>query len=130
MMRMICVFVFLFGLMSQAGANSFYPLDTPKQEAQFQHLLKELRCLVCQNQDLADSSAGLAKDLRDQVYQMVKQGESDSDIIRYLTVRYGDFILFNPPVKGITALLWYGPVLFLVLGLLLFWRISFKRSAS
>jgi len=128
--RLLLLLVLVFGLGQAAEANSMYPLDSAKQDAQFQHLLKALRCLVCQNQDLADSNAGLAKDLRDQVYQMVKDGESDSDIIRYLSSRYGDFILFDPPVKAVTALLWYGPAVFLLLGLLLFWRISFKRSAS
>lgn len=110
------------------NANTFYPLESKKQEAQFQHLLKELRCLVCQNQDLADSNASLAQDLRNQVYSMVKNGDSDSEIIHYLTARYGDFILFNPPVKGLTALLWYGPALFLLLGLFIFWRTCLKRN--
>jgi len=109
-------------------ADTFYPLDTPKQEAQFNHLLRELRCLVCQNQDLADSNAGLAKDLRGEVYQLVKTGKSDNEIIQYLTARYGDFILFKPPVKALTALLWFGPALFLVLGLLIFWRTCLRQT--
>ncbi|WED44660.1 cytochrome c-type biogenesis protein [Legionella cardiaca] len=113
-----------------AIANTFYPLETAKQEAQFSHLLKELRCLVCQNQDLADSNASLAKDLREQVYVLVKEGKADSEIIDYLTSRYGDFILFNPPVKPLTALLWFGPALFLFAGLLIFWRTCLKRSAN
>jgi cytochrome c-type biogenesis protein CcmH len=113
--------------MYSVHANSIYPLDSAKKEAQFNHLLKDLRCLVCQNQDLADSNAELAKDLRLQVYQLVKEGKSDSEIIEYLTSRYGDFILFKPPVKAITLLLWFGPFLFLVLGVLIFWRTCFKR---
>lgn len=108
-------------------ANSVYPLDSSKKEAQFNHLLKDLRCLVCQNQDLADSNADLAKDLRLQVYQLVKDDKSDTEIIDYLTARYGDFILFKPPVKGVTILLWFGPFLFLVLGFIIFWRTCFKR---
>lgn len=111
-----------------ALSNSLYPLETPRQEAQFDSLLKELRCLVCQNQDLADSNAGLAKDLRNQVYEMVKAGKTDSEITNYLTDRYGDFILFNPPVKSITLLLWFGPACFLLLGLFIFWRTCLKRS--
>jgi cytochrome c-type biogenesis protein CcmH len=121
----ILSFLFIF----PASANTFYPLATAKQDVQFSHLLKELRCLVCQNQDLADSNAGLAKDLREQVYGMVKEGKSDSEIISYLTVRYGDFILFKPPVKSLTALLWFGPSLFLFLGLLIFWHTCLKRTA-
>jgi len=119
---------FLLIVTSFSYANSRYPLDTPRQEAQFSHLLKELRCLVCQNQDLADSNAGLANDLRDQVYDMVKEGKSDNEIINYLTARYGDFILFNPPVKALTALLWFGPALFLLLGFIIFWRTCLKRT--
>jgi cytochrome c-type biogenesis protein CcmH len=116
-----------FLLVSTGHANSIYPLNSAKQEAQFNHLLKDLRCLVCQNQDLADSNAELAKDLRLQVYQLVKEGKSDSEITGYLTSRYGDFILFKPPVKGATLLLWFGPFLFLLLGFLIFWRTCFKR---
>lgn len=114
---------------SLASANSLYPLDNPKQQAQFNHLLRELRCLVCQNQDLSDSNAPLAKDLRAEVYHLVLDGRSDGEIINYLTARYGDFILFNPPVKGITALLWFGPMIFLLLGLWIFWQTSLKRRA-
>lgn len=121
------VFLFLLGffwswLSMPVLANSLYPLDTPRQEAQFNHLLKDLRCLVCQNQDLADSNADLAKDLRNQVYQLVKEGKSDSEITEYLVSRYGDFILFKPPVKAVTYLLWFGPLLFLLLGFVIFWR--------
>ena len=106
---------------------SLYPLDSAKKVAQFNHLLKDLRCLVCQNQDLVDSQAPLAKDLRGQVYLMVKEGQSDEDIIRYLTQRYGDFILFNPPLKAVTWFLWFGPFLLLLLGCTLFWRTCCKR---
>jgi cytochrome c-type biogenesis protein CcmH len=128
-LRALVFFVIIFTTIS-ACANTLYPLDTAKQDAQFSHLLKELRCLVCQNQDLADSNAGLAKDLRDEVYQMVKTGKSDHEIIQYLTARYGDFILFNPPVKSITALLWFGPALFMALGLLVFWNACLKRTRN
>ncbi|WP_392536832.1 cytochrome c-type biogenesis protein [Legionella sp. 227] len=126
-------FIFLGVLIvlgSSAWANSTYPLDSPQKEAQFNHLLKDLRCLVCQNQDLADSNAELAKDLRAQVYQMVKEGKSDTEISDYLTARYGDFILFNPPVKAVTYLLWFGPILFLVLGFIIFWRTCFRMRGN
>lgn len=109
-------------------SNTMYPFDTEKQDAQFNHLLRELRCLVCQNQDLVDSNAGLAKDLREEVYQWVRAGKTDSEIIDFLTSRYGDFILFNPPVKSVTALLWIGPVLFLFMGLGAFWYSCQRRN--
>ena len=117
----IAIFL-LFWTQLATHANTLYPLDTPKQDAQFTHLLRELRCLVCQNQDLADSNAGLAKDLRDEVYRLVKEGRSDDEVVHYLTARYGDFILFKPPVKAITALLWFGPAIFMLIGILIFWR--------
>ncbi len=116
------LFIWLSQVAVLGLANTLYPLPSKKQDAQFEHLLKDLRCLVCQNQDLADSHASLALDLRLQVYDMVKDGKSDTEIIDYLTNRYGDFILFNPPVKAITALLWFGPFLFLAVGLSVAWR--------
>lgn len=128
-MRVLWVLI-LFSLVPLSLANTLYPLTTAKQDAQFFHLLKELRCLVCQNQDLADSNAGLAKDLREQVYNLVREGKSDSEIIHYLTARYGDFILFDPPVKPLTAMLWFGPALFLSLGLIIFWRTCLKRNTN
>lgn len=120
-------FLFMLLIQGTGFTNTLYPLDTPRQDAQFSHLLRELRCLVCQNQDLADSNAGLAKDLRDEVYLLVKNGKTDDEIVHYLTARYGDFILFKPPVKAVTALLWFGPALFLILGLLIFWRTCLKQ---
>ncbi len=128
-MKRVVIMVLL--LMQSIGfANTLYPLDTPQKDAQFMHLLRELRCLVCQNQDLADSNAGLARDLRDEVYQLVKEGNSDDEIVHYLTARYGDFILFKPPVKLVTAMLWFGPVLFMLLGMLIFWRTCLKRTSD
>jgi len=124
------MFMLLCIMQLPSYANSLYPLPTARQDAQFSYLLRELRCLVCQNQDLADSNADLAKDLRDEVYQLVKADKSDTEIIQYLTARYGDFILFKPPVTAITAMLWFGPALFMVLGLLIFWRTCLRRAAN
>lgn len=121
--RLLGVFgaVFLW-MHTAAWAGVVYPLDNAKLDAQFQGLLRELRCLVCQNQDLADSNASLAKDLRDEVYRLVQAGQGDDEIVRYLTARYGDFILFKPPVKSVTLALWFGPFVFLACGLVLFVR--------
>lgn len=129
-------FLFLLNSMSYAnvqGANqltSLYPLDTPQQEAQFNHLLKDLRCLVCQNQDLSDSNAPLAKDLRREVYVLVQSRKSDGEITQYLTARYGDFILFKPPFKGSTVFLWFGPIVFLCIGFVIFWKSSLRKSSQ
>ena len=110
-------------------ANELYPFSDKKQEAQFHYLLKELRCPVCQNQDLADSNAEVAKDLRQEVYKMVTMNKSDEDIINYLTARFGDFILFKPQLKSVTWLLWYGPVFFVLIGVFVFLR-SIKRRSN
>ena len=118
----LIIFLCVIGITLTGHTAALYPLDTPKQTVQFQALLRELRCLVCQNQDLADSNAPLAKDLRDEVYNLVKAGQSDDEIVRYLTERYGDFILFRPPVKAITWLLWGAPLFFLSIGMMLLWR--------
>ena len=89
----------------------------PVLEARMVHITSELRCLVCQNQTIADSHAGLAVDLRNQVLDLLRQGQTDQQILDYMTARYGDFVLYRPPVKGSTMLLWFGPGLLLVLGL-------------
>ena len=83
-------------------------------EARVQTITSELRCLVCQNQTIADSHAELAIDLRDQVREMVKRGDSQEQIVAYMTARYGDFVLYRPPVRKTTWLLWFGPLLLLV----------------
>jgi cytochrome c-type biogenesis protein CcmH len=89
----------------------------PALEAKLTAIAAELRCLVCQNQTIADSNAELAVDLRNQVRDMLRQGKSEREIIDYMTARYGDFVLYRPPVKGTTWLLWFGPAILLVGGL-------------
>jgi cytochrome c-type biogenesis protein CcmH len=91
--------------------------DDPVLEARVMRISAELRCLVCQNQTIADSHADLAQDLRQQVREMLQKGQSDAQIIDYMTQRYGDFVLYRPPVKSTTALLWYGPALLMLGGL-------------
>jgi cytochrome c-type biogenesis protein CcmH len=89
-----------------------------EQAVRYQTLASELRCLVCQNQNIADSNAPLAGDLRDHVKAQILAGKSDAEITRYLTDRYGDFVLYKPPFKMITALLWLGPLALVLLALL------------
>ncbi len=100
-----------------------YPFDSLAQEQRFRTLVEEFRCPKCQNQNLADSNAPLAKDLRQIIYSKVKANESDEAIASYLQDRYGDFVLYRPPVKASTLLLWFGPVLALVAVIsVLVWR--------
>ncbi len=87
----------------------------PALEARYQKLNDEFRCLVCQNQTIADSNAGLAADLRVQVKRLLEEGKSDEEIIAYMVARYGDFVLYKPPVKSTTWLLWVGPFLLLLI---------------
>ena len=89
--------------------------DDPTLEQRVMHLAEELRCLVCQNQSLADSHADLAVDLRNEIREMMKSGKSDAEIREFMVARYGDFVLYNPPVKSTTLILWAGPF-FLLLG--------------
>lgn len=99
---------------------------TPTQQARYEALTHELRCLVCQNETIADSSAELADDLRKQVYAQVAAGKSDVEIKRYLTDRYGDFVLYRPPFKPLTWLLWAGPFAVLLIALVV--AVRFARS--
>lgn len=100
------------------------------EEQRFQNLARQLRCLVCQNESLADSSADLAKDLRQEVFEQMRQGKSDAEIKSYLTARYSDFVLYNPPLRGGTFLLWFGPLLILLIGAAIVFRIVRRRGAA
>jgi cytochrome c-type biogenesis protein CcmH len=99
----------------------------PQLEQRVNRLSAELRCLVCQNQSLADSHADLAIDLKNQVREQLQAGLSEEDVIRYMTERYGDFVLYRPPLKATTALLWAGPLVVLLVGGFTMWR-SLGRS--
>ena len=98
-------------------------------EARLKSLAEELRCLVCQNQTIADSNAPLALDLRNQIRTQVAQGRSDDQIRAYMVERYGDFVLYKPPFKASTALLWLAPALLLLAGGAAFWLVVRRRRA-
>lgn len=100
----------------------------PVAEKRLQGLSEELRCLVCQNQTIADSNAELAQDLRREIRGMIASGKSDKEIIDFMVVRYGDFVLYRPPVKGITLLLWGGPIFLMLLGLFILQRYLRRRA--
>ena len=100
----------------------------PELEARVLKLSAQFRCLVCQNQTIADSNADLAVDLRNQVRDMLVKGDSPQQITDYMTARYGDFVLYRPPVRSTTALLWYGPAALLVLGVVVLLVIIRRRN--
>jgi cytochrome c-type biogenesis protein CcmH len=102
-------------LSATAGAEEAKPLtDDPVLEQRMIKLSEDLRCLVCQNESLAGSRADLAQDLRREIREQMRAGKSDAQVIDYLTQRYGDFVLYKPPVKPVTWLLWFGPFVLLI----------------
>lgn len=113
-----------------AGVAAAQP-DDAALERRVQNLAKELRCLVCQNQSLADSHADLALDLKNQVREKFKQGASEADVITFMADRYGDFVLYRPPLKWSTVVLWFGPGVLLLAALVgLFLRLRRQASAD
>ncbi|HEY5719714.1 MAG TPA: cytochrome c-type biogenesis protein [Gammaproteobacteria bacterium] len=125
-LRALLLSLLLAVALPAAAAIESFTFDSPEQEARFKTLSGQLRCLVCQNQSIGDSNAELAQDLRREVYEMIKAGQSDPQIVGFLVDRYGDFVLYKPPVTTTTALLWAGPFLLIVLGL--FFLIRFIRA--
>jgi cytochrome c-type biogenesis protein CcmH len=112
-----------------AGAREAAPAAAdPVLEARMLRIAGELRCLVCQNQTIADSHAGLAEDLREEVRIMLRKGDSDEQVVAYMTARYGDFVLYRPPVKPSTMLLWFGPGVLLVGGISVLVLVLRRRS--
>lgn len=109
-------------------AQQAQPLvDDPELEKRVMNLSQELRCLVCQNETLADSRADLADDLRREIREQMKAGKSDKEIVAFLTARYGDFVLYRPPVRPMTYLLWFGPFVLMVFGLGMLYRYLNQR---
>ena len=117
-------------LLSGAALAQPAPNLDPQAAQREAHLASELRCLVCQNQTIADSNAELAQDLRRQIHEQIAAGKSDAQIIDYMTARYGDFVLYRPPFKLTTVLLWLGPALILVLAAVLMWRMKRARTTA
>lgn len=107
----------LISATAHAGIET-HIFDDKEKEGLYKDLIAELRCLVCQNQNLAESNAELALDLRQQTYDMIQAGSSKSDVVDYMVQRYGDFVLYRPPFQASTLLLWIGPFIFLLFALL------------
>ncbi len=127
------VFMIVFSLLvllnpSIYAAVEVKTFETPQQELRYKKLIEELRCLVCQNQNLAGSDAGLAQDLRKQVYKMISAGNSDEEILDFMVTRYGDFVLYRPPFKAATFLLWVGPFIIFAIALLVLIRFIRQRK--
>jgi cytochrome c-type biogenesis protein CcmH len=119
-------------LVAPAAAKEAAPAAAdPALEKRVMTLAEELRCLVCQNQTLAESNAPLAEDLRNQLREKMREGKSDREVVDFLVERYGDFVLYRPPLKGTTLLLWFGPLLLLATGLaVLLRRVQRRRKLA
>lgn len=126
-------FVFSLLLITQpayAATLADYTFDDPQQDEDFRLVISEMRCLVCQNESLAGSNAELAVDLRNEIYDMMKAGQKKDDIISFMVARYGDFVLYDPPVKPSTYPLWFGPILLFMIGAVVLYRNLRKKSVS
>ncbi|MFZ5562128.1 MAG: cytochrome c-type biogenesis protein [Pseudomonadota bacterium] len=127
MKRLLFLLLFMCG--AATAAIDVYEFETPEQEQRYRHLIDELRCPKCQNQNLSGSDAAVAQDLKDRAYTLMREGRSDAEIRAYLVERYGDFITYRPPFRAGTLLLWLGPLLLLLLAAaVLVWRV--RRPAA
>ncbi len=122
--------LFSIGFTSPPAHAVLEPLkfESSSQESRYKALIAEFRCLVCQNQNLADSNADLARDLRLLTYNMILSGSSDTDIVQFMVNRYGDFVLYRPPFKPSTALLWLAPLILLAGGCFVLFRLFRDRK--
>ncbi len=118
-MKKLLIFLFLYlSCYNLNATEDYYTFTSDLDQQRFYTLTTELRCLVCQNQNLAESNASLATDLRNQIYKKITQGQSNEQIINYLVARYGDFIMYRPPIKIYTLCLWFGPLFILLFGII------------
>jgi cytochrome c-type biogenesis protein CcmH len=116
------------GATPASALDAYGQLEDAGLQARFEHITHELRCLVCQNESIADSNVELAADLRRQVREMLVAGKSDEAIFAFMTDRYGDFVRFRPPVEPKTLLIWGAPFIMLLLGVTIIYRVARRRS--
>lgn len=130
-MRTLCLTILLFLIASPLSADEAEPnSENPIIEARMLGLSEELRCVVCQNESLAGSQAPLAQDLRQEIREMMEAGMSDHEIVEFFVERYGDFVLYNPPLKPLTYILWFGPAILFILGFIVVFLTLRKRRET
>jgi len=112
------------------AAIEVYQFDSPDQEERFHQLSDQLRCPMCLNSNLSGSDAPIAADLRAEIYEQIIDGRTNDEIIDFMTQRYGDFINYRPPLNRGTVLLWFGPLLLLLAGLLVVWRMVRSNQSA
>jgi cytochrome c-type biogenesis protein CcmH len=127
--KLILLLVLLYSFSAAAAPIETFQFDSPETEKTFHKLSEELRCLVCQNQNIAESNADLAKDLRLEIYTMLTKGKTEDEIVAFMVDRYGDYVLYRPPFKPLTWLLWFGPIIVFFVGLIFVVRFMKAQSA-
>ena len=130
MKRFLAVLLVAFASTLAFGQAAEVEKPDPVTEQRLKDLAEELRCLVCQNQTIADSNATLALDLRNQIREQIRAGRTNDQIRDYMVARYGDFVLYRPPLKATTVALWLGPLLLLAVGAGVFWRVVARRRPA
>jgi cytochrome c-type biogenesis protein CcmH len=126
---LLCLLVFSLPPL-QASTLAEYTFDDPEKHDEFRDVIEQMRCLVCQNESLAGSNADLAVDLRNEIYEMMKQGQSQDEVVKFMVARYGDFVLYDPPLKPTTYPIWFGPLIIFIVGALVLVRILKRKSQS
>lgn len=124
----VCLLTLILAATSARAVDENGQLESPVLQSRYERLTKELRCLVCQNESVADSNAFLAKDLRRQVQEMLVAGKTDQQILDFMTARYGEFVRYNPPLEPKTMLLWSAPFILLLIGIVTIYRIMRRRT--
>jgi cytochrome c-type biogenesis protein CcmH len=127
---LVVALLLLAGSAASAYTLEEFKFDSPEQQEQFRELIAKLRCLVCQNESLAGSQAELAQDLRQEVYEMMRAGQSKDEILDFLVTRYGDFVLYEPPLKPSTYLLWFGPFVLIGIGAFVVVRVIMRKKET
>ena len=129
--RIVFAWLLLFASQPLISATlADYKFDDPQKTEEFRHIIEQMRCLVCQNESLAGSNAELAVDLRNEIYEMMQAGQGKDEIIKFMVARYGDFVLYNPPVKPTTYPIWFGPILLFLLGGFVLFRIIRRKNLA
>ncbi|KZN12985.1 cytochrome C biogenesis protein CcmH [Marinomonas sp. TW1] len=126
-MKQLLIGLVLLGLVNTTFAEERMTFRSELNQVRYQSLIKELRCPKCQNQNLADSNSGISVDLRQQVHNMIESGKTDQEIVDYMVARYGTFVLYRPQNTPATFLLWYGPFILLLGGVVLFVAVLMKN---
>jgi len=130
MIRLILIVILLFASAQTSARISAYEFENAEQESIYNELVDELRCLVCQNQTIAESNAELAQDMKRKTHELVMQGKSKEEISDFMVQRYGNFVQYKPPVTSTTYLLWTGPFIILFIGLFILLKIIRNRKVE